>query len=63
MKIYHRATGIELNYDEMMHLAMDLNLVWCDIETILVDPETNTAYLLDECGHWGYIDLEKYLVK
>lgn len=39
------------------------NLVYCDIECMLGDPESKGEYyILDECGNWAYFPSEYYEV-
>jgi hypothetical protein len=39
------------------------NLVYCDIECVIQDPETPSEYfILDECGNWAYFPSKCYEV-
>jgi hypothetical protein len=39
------------------------NLVYCDIECIIKDPEDESQYyVLDECGNWSYFPSDLYEV-
>jgi hypothetical protein len=39
------------------------DLIFCDIECMLQDPEDeNCYYVLDECGNWSYFPTDLYEV-
>jgi hypothetical protein len=63
MRLYHRESGIELTQEEMIELGNKSGIMGFDIECVLFDTETNTGYILDECGNYAYIDTDKYLIK
>jgi hypothetical protein len=62
-KIIKRKTGKILTENE---LALEIYkqgqyIIYCDIEGIAeID---GIFYLLDECGHWAYIDTSEYKLK
>lgn len=61
MRIIDRATNTEISIRDLaLKMYKDgIPIVWCDIECVLMD-EDGTAYILDECGSWAYIDTKAY---
>ena len=64
MRIFNRRTKKEISIYELalkMYKAGS-KIIYCDIECVLIDEETNCAYILDECGNWDYIDTKRYRI-
>ena len=53
----------EMVLDAQKRYKILTNLVYCDIECVLQDPENSEEYfILDECGNWEYFPTKCYEV-
>jgi hypothetical protein len=67
MKIRNKGTNVI--FTDLSEFVLDAqkkynrlnDLVYCDIECILRDPnDLETVYVLDECGNWNYFPSDLY---
>lgn len=71
MRIRNKGTGeiftslSSFALDAQKRYALMDNLVYCDVECMLKDPDPTdetSYYVLDECGNWAYFPSDLYEV-
>jgi hypothetical protein len=66
MKITNKRTNEVFNnlqdfvLDAQKRYNLCNNLIYCDMECALKEPDGEGVYLLDECGNWSYLPSEYY---
>jgi len=65
IKIINKKTNLEVSvYDVALEMyKAGSNIIYCDIECVLQEKTDGTVYILDECGNWAYLDMEKYRIE